>query len=78
MSDHVLRIERQDKIAILTLDRPDRLNALSPDLRQELEQACQDIRHNDDIWAVVLTGEGRGFLLRRRSTRRAARHGRHR
>ena len=61
MSDHVLRIERQDKIAILTLDRPDRLNALSPDLRQELEQACQDIRHNDDIWAVVLTGEGRGF-----------------
>ncbi len=61
MSGHVLRIERQDKIAILTLNRPDRLNALSPELRQELEQACQDIRHDDDIWAVVLTGEGRGF-----------------
>ena len=61
MPDHVLRIERQDKIAILTLNRPDRLNALSPDLRQELEQACQDIRHDDDIWAAVLTGEGRGF-----------------
>ena len=61
MSENVLRIERQDKIAVLTLNRPDRLNALSPDLRQALEQACQDIRHDDDIWAVVLTGEGRGF-----------------
>lgn len=61
MPDNVLRIERQDKIAVLTLNRPDRLNALSPELRQALEQACQDIRHDDDIWAVVLTGEGRGF-----------------
>ena len=61
MSDNVLRIERQDKIAVLTLNRPDRLNALSPELRQALEQACQDIRHDDDIWSVVLTGEGRGF-----------------
>ncbi|MCY4515519.1 MAG: enoyl-CoA hydratase/isomerase family protein, partial [Candidatus Tectomicrobia bacterium] len=61
MSDDVLRIERQDKIAILTLNRPERLNALSPELRGELEQACQDIRHDDDTWAVVLTGEGRGF-----------------
>ena len=61
MSDDVLRIERQDKIAILTLNRPERLNALSPELRGELEQACQDIRHDDDTWVVVLTGEGRGF-----------------
>jgi 2-(1,2-epoxy-1,2-dihydrophenyl)acetyl-CoA isomerase len=59
--DNVLLIERRDKIAILTMNRPDRLNALSPDLRQGLMRTCQELRVDDRVWAVVLTGEGRGF-----------------
>ena len=36
MADDVLRIERRERIAILTLNRPDRLNALSVELREAL------------------------------------------
>jgi 2-(1,2-epoxy-1,2-dihydrophenyl)acetyl-CoA isomerase len=61
MADEVLRIERRARIAILTLNRPDRLNALSGALRTALVGACQELRDDDDVWAVVLTGAGRGF-----------------
>lgn len=59
--EQVLLVERRENIAILTLNRPDRLNALSVDLREGLIRACEEIRHDDGIWAVVMTGAGRGF-----------------
>lgn len=61
VTEQPLRIERRERVAILTLNRPDRLNALNEDLRQGLIQACQDLRNDDTVWAVVLTGAGRGF-----------------
>ena len=61
MADDVLRIERRERIAILTLNRPDRLNALSVELREALTCACQELRDDDNVWSVVLTGAGRGF-----------------
>ena len=42
-------------------DRPDRLNALSVELRAALTRACQELRDDDNVWAVILTGAGRGF-----------------
>lgn len=61
MADEVLRLERRERIAILTLNRPDSLNALNIELRDALVRACQALRDDDDVWAVVLTGAGRGF-----------------
>ncbi|MBN1664887.1 MAG: enoyl-CoA hydratase/isomerase family protein [Deltaproteobacteria bacterium] len=61
MSEKPLIIKRRDKVAILTLNRPDTLNALSPDLLDMLIQACQDLRQDDSVWAVIITGAGRGF-----------------
>ena len=61
MADDVLRIERHERIAIVTLNRPDRLNALSVELREALIRACQELRDDDNVWAVILTGAGRGF-----------------
>jgi 2-(1,2-epoxy-1,2-dihydrophenyl)acetyl-CoA isomerase len=61
MSEKPLLIERQDKIAILTLNRPDTLNALSLDLLDMLMQTFQDLRKDDSVWAVIMTGAGRGF-----------------
>jgi enoyl-CoA hydratase/carnithine racemase len=55
MADDVLRIERRERIAILTLNRPDRLNALSVALREALTRACQELRDDDSVWAVVLS-----------------------
>lgn len=61
MSDKVLLVERQDKVAILTFNRPSTLNALSHDLLDMTIQTCQDLRKDDSIWAVIITGAGRGF-----------------
>jgi 2-(1,2-epoxy-1,2-dihydrophenyl)acetyl-CoA isomerase len=61
MAEEVLRIERRERIAILTLNRPDRLNALDVALREALVRACHELREDDAVWAVVLTGAGRGF-----------------
>lgn len=57
----VLKVSRQNRIAILTLNRPDRLNALSPDLRDDLGDALKQAHADDGIGAVILTGAGRGF-----------------
>jgi 2-(1,2-epoxy-1,2-dihydrophenyl)acetyl-CoA isomerase len=37
------------------------LNALNHELREGIMQTCQELRNDDDVWAVVLTGAGRGF-----------------
>jgi 2-(1,2-epoxy-1,2-dihydrophenyl)acetyl-CoA isomerase len=47
--------------AIITLNRPDRLNALSPGLRDELTEALASVYENDDVRVAILTGAGRGF-----------------
>ena len=61
MAEDVLLMERRDKVAILTLNRPERLNALNRELQDAINKACQEIRNDDDVWAVVFTGAGRGF-----------------
>ncbi|CAN5737509.1 enoyl-CoA hydratase/isomerase family protein [soil metagenome] len=52
---------RDDGIAVVTLDRPDRLNALSSTLLTDLKDAFGALRHDRSARVVVLTGEGRGF-----------------
>jgi enoyl-CoA hydratase/carnithine racemase len=56
-------LEREEKVATLTLNRPDKLNALAGNMRQEileaLEVACQD----RDIRAIVITGAGKAFCV---------------
>lgn len=47
--------------AVITLNRPDRLNALSVELRDELSAALKIVHDNDDVRVAVLTGAGRGF-----------------
>ncbi len=61
MSESVLTIERRERVAILTMNRPEYLNALDQELQDSIIQTCQALRDDDDIWAVVLTGAGRGF-----------------
>ena len=61
MSYEALRFETNSHTAIITLNRPDRLNALNAQLRDELEAAAAEVYGNDEIRAAVITGEGRGF-----------------
>ena len=61
MSEKVLELDRQDHSAIITLSRPDKLNALSADLRNALTNALSETRDDDGVRVVIITGAGRGF-----------------
>ena len=56
-----LELEVTGTIATLSLNRPERLNALSVDTLRELEQAAKDIAERDDIRAVIVAGKGKSF-----------------
>lgn len=50
--------ERIEKIAVLTMNRPEKLNALSYELACELDEELTKIENDDDVRAVILTGAG--------------------
>jgi enoyl-CoA hydratase/carnithine racemase len=60
MPDLLLEYPRPD-IAVVTLDRPEKLNALSYELVEDLHRAISEIAANNECRVVVLTGAGRGF-----------------
>jgi enoyl-CoA hydratase len=57
----LVRSERRGAVALLTLDRPDALNALSRALLHELETRVAELAPDPGVRAVVLTGAGRAF-----------------
>ncbi len=57
----VLTMERRGRVGVVTLNRPDRLNALNQELQSRLIEVMGQIHHDDRIWAVVVAGAGRGF-----------------
>jgi enoyl-CoA hydratase len=59
--EHVLVDHPVPHVAVVTLDRPDRLNALSIDLAVELDATLAAVGAENDTWVVALTGAGRGF-----------------
>ncbi len=56
-----IRCDRDGRIAIITLNRPDRLNAYTPLMGQELAAAFQACDDDDAVRAIIVTGAGRGF-----------------
>lgn len=56
-----LRLRREGAALSIALDRPDVLNALSPELLTELARALEAAAADDGVRAVLLTGAGRGF-----------------
>lgn len=61
MDEALLLRERVDRIETLTLNRPDQLNALSPDLLLMIKAAVEDLATADDVDCVVIRGAGRAF-----------------
>jgi len=53
--------EREDGISIITLNRPERLNAISIEMTDELFEYINLVEKNYDIRVIILTGEGRAF-----------------
>lgn len=61
MSAETVLSERRDGYRIFTLNRPERLNAFTPELHVALRQALEAAAADDDCRAVIITGAGRGF-----------------
>ncbi|MCC7077228.1 MAG: enoyl-CoA hydratase/isomerase family protein [Acidimicrobiia bacterium] len=53
--------EVEDGVGIVTLNRPERLNAITWDLARDLVALFRDIREQDEVRVIVLTGAGRAF-----------------
>ena len=51
----------EDRVATITLNRPDRLNAWTTAMGEQLQQAIAQAEGDDNVRAIVLTGAGRGF-----------------
>ena len=54
-------IERHGPVAVVSLNRPDKLNSFDGELRRELLLAVREVNDDDSVRAVVLTGVGRAF-----------------
>ena len=56
-----ITVERRDEVALINLNRPDRLNAWTPRMAEEQAHAITRANDDTDIGAIVMTGAGRGF-----------------
>ena len=56
-----ITVERDGAIAVITLHRPERLNAWTPRMAEEQVHAIQAANHDHAVGAIVMTGSGRGF-----------------
>ena len=60
--EYQLYAEVRDKIAFITINRPQAMNALNMDVLNELYAAFGEVEANDDIGAAIVTGEGKAFV----------------
>ena len=61
MSENIVLVERDGPVAIVTMNRPDALNALSRALRAELVKTFSELASDETVRVAVLTGAGRAF-----------------
>lgn len=57
-----IRFEKEDGIGVLTINRPDALNALNGDVIAELESVVEGVEQDSELRALIVTGEGRSFV----------------
>ncbi len=61
MTERVLLVSVEDRIATLTINRPAKLNALDREIKEEMKKAFEAVRADAAIDAVIVTGAGKAF-----------------
>jgi enoyl-CoA hydratase/carnithine racemase len=61
MSYHTIKLDVSGHVATLTLDRPDKMNALNKEMQLEMRQAIEQVESDPAVRAVIITGAGRCF-----------------
>lgn len=59
----LVKYEIRQRIAYITMNRPEKLNAITPDMLSKLWDAFTDLRDNPDVWLGIVTGTGRAFSV---------------
>jgi len=73
--------EKKDRVAYLTLNRPESMNAINSEMREALTEAWNDFNSDDDVWVAIVAGAGEkafcaGMDLKERAARDAGGEGR--
>jgi enoyl-CoA hydratase/carnithine racemase len=58
LSNETVLFEQDGHLAVITLNRPEAMNAINPPLGGALREALEEVRDNDSIWVAILTGAG--------------------
>ena len=61
MGNEYIVAEQRGRVGIITFNRPDRLNAMIPDMGAEIQAQLEEWENDDSVGAIVLTGAGRAF-----------------
>ena len=57
-----VKLERQGHVALITIDRPEALNALNSQVLTDLDQVLDQVEADEELYVAVLTGAGRSFV----------------
>ena len=55
--------EIKERVGYITLNRPEKLNAIDVEMRDELWRVLHDVNENPEVWLAVITGRGRAFSV---------------
>ena len=61
MSLETIEITKKNKVAVIKLNRPELLNAVNEQLVWDFQKATEDVKKDDSVRVVIITGSGRGF-----------------
>jgi len=62
MTYEILKIEKSDSIALVTISRPQAMNALNTRFFEEMDQAVAEFKLDTDLRAIIITGDGKAFV----------------
>ena len=61
MAYETLLVEKKDGVAVIRFNRPDKRNAMSPQLHRDMTAVLEDLRYDDDAHVLVIAGSGKAF-----------------
>ncbi|MCD6091802.1 MAG: enoyl-CoA hydratase/isomerase family protein [Bacteroidales bacterium] len=62
MNYEILKIDQTENIALVTISRPQAMNALNTRFFEEMDQAVAEFKADTDLRAIIITGEGKAFV----------------
>ena len=57
-----VKVEKQGHVAVMTISRPEALNALNSEVLTDLDAAINQVEKDDEVYVAILTGDGRSFV----------------